>query len=219
MSFELTHIGEAVVKKLIEFQPRRFFELCFLPIMEISGGQVFQEVSLLPYAGHRFDGASRVDLVVPISPSEALPVEVKLGKAGLSKRLVDTKWLSGCKSSHKGSAWSGNMMSILERRFPAGTPSDQLAVMVGDIHYRLSATWFIVVRRCVANAWREEGRPEFHRAKLVTFEDLVEGITPLEFDEMVRELTAFQYHQVWIEGGIVRHETQQGDIHIERTQT
>ena len=200
MPIGLTHLGEAIVQRLIERQPNRFLELYGLPPSGVHGGRVFREAELLPYAGRRFDGASRVDLIVPLSAIEALPVEVKLGETRLSKKRVDDEWLSGCGTSHHDTAWTGNMMSILDQLIPANTPDQHLVARVDGADYPLTHAWCVVVRRRTAAAWDGDGSPAFSRARIVVFENLVAAFQPNEFDDIVRELISFPYYDTWING-------------------
>ena len=198
MAIGLTHLGEAIVQKLIELQPNRFLELCERPKTGVHGGRVFREVELLPHAGRRFDGASRVDLVVPLSATEALPVEVKLGETRLSKRRVDTEWLSGCRTSHGETAWAGNMMSILDQLIPSHTTDQRLVAHTDVADYPLTQEWCVVVRQRTAAAWTGEGSPAFSRARIISFDELVSAFKPAEFDEIVRRLVSFPYYDTWI---------------------
>jgi hypothetical protein len=201
MPIGLTHLGEAIVQMLIEAQPNRFLELCGLPQLGVHGSRVFREVELLPYAGKRFDGASRIDLIVPLNAVEALPVEVKLGETRLSKRRVDSEWLSGCRASHDGTRWAGNMMSILDQLVPTHAPEERLIAHANGTDFPLTHSWCVVVRRRTANAWSGPERPAFSRATVVAFDDLVAAFEPEQFDEMIRRLLTFPYHQTWVGGG------------------
>ncbi len=199
MAIGLTHLGEAIVQRMIELRPNRFLELCERPQTGVHGGRVFREVELQPHGGRRFDGASRVDLVVPLSETEALPVEVKLGEARLSKSRVDSEWLAGCGTSPQDTAWTGNMMSVLDGLFPTPASSGRLVarvVAVGD--YTLTQSWFVVVRRRTADKWQGVGRPKFLHAKIVVFDDLAEEFQPAEFDSIVKEILSFPYYDTWI---------------------
>ena len=200
MPIGLTHLGEAIVQKLIELRPDEFLKLCGRPQTGVHGGRVFREVPLREYAGRRFDGASRVDLVVPLSPTEALPVEVKLGETRLSKTRVDTEWLSGCRTSHGDTAWAGNMMSILDQLIPAHATDQCLVGHVDGADYPLTQAWCVVVRQRTFAAWTGEGRPAFSRARIVSFDELVSAFEPAEFNEIVRELVSFPYYETWING-------------------
>ena len=200
MPIGLTHLGEAIVQSLIERQPSRFLELCGLPHSNGFGGRTLREAQLRPYAAKRFDGASRIDLIAPLHTGEALPIEVKLGETRLSKTRIDTEWLSGCRPSHYETRWAGNMMSILERTFPPGTPPEPLIAHAAGTDYPLTIQWCIVVRQSTADSWIDTGRPNFSNAMVVSFDDLVSHVGSTEFDTMVRELLSFPYYDTWISG-------------------
>jgi hypothetical protein len=198
MSIGPTHLGEAIVQKLIELQPNRFFELCNRPSSSLHGNRVYRETKLEDHGGRRFDGASRVDLIVPISATEALPVEVKLGETRLSKRRVDTEWLSACGKSHGDTAWTGNMMSILDQLIPPEETNQRLVAHVDGGNFRLTHEWCVVVRARTADAWAREGRPSFSRAIVVKFDDMAKSVGQTKFDSIVRELIDFPYYDTWI---------------------
>lgn len=200
MPLDLTHLGEAIVQRLIEQRPNRFFELCGIPQSSSFGGAVFRGVTLTPYGGKHFDGASRIDLVVPLSATTAMPVEVKLGGTRLSKTLIDDQWLAGCRPSHQGKRWAGNMMSVLDRRFPEGTPEQALVTGDREVQYSLTPRWCVVVRRRTLEAWAKNGRPNFRNACVVDFDTLAEEAGPLAFDQLVGELLAFSFYQAWVTG-------------------
>ena len=201
MPIGLTHFGEAIVQTLIERQPNRFLELCGLPASGVFGGRAFREARLLPNDKKRFDGASLIDLIVPLNTHEALPVEVKLGATRLSKQRVETEWLYSCRPSHKDTAWAGNMMSILDQLIPSNRPNERLVAHVDGTDYPLTQSWCVVVRRRTAVSWTGEGRPSLARATIVSFDDLVEGFMPDEFDEIVRNIITFPYYNTWIKNG------------------
>lgn len=125
MPVELTHAGEAVVARMIDTLRWSFVELCGLTdradrtaVSDAAFPFVRSNLKLRPYAGKRFDGASCVDLVVRVRRDHGVPFELKLGETRLTKARVNQDWLSGCKPSHEGKAWSRNMMSVLERKSP-----------------------------------------------------------------------------------------------------
>jgi hypothetical protein len=196
MPIELTHFGEALAQTLIERRPRKFFELCGLNHTEIAGGRVYREATLKSYNGRRFDGASRVDLIVPLSDQEAIPIEVKLGVTRLSKRRVDTEWLAGCRTTHGDTAWAGNMLSILDQLVPTNMQQERLIAQVDGNTFRLTHTWFVLVRRQIANTW-ENDPPSFSRAGIIAFDELVTSFRPQEFDAIVKELLSFPYYDTW----------------------
>lgn len=199
MAIDLTHIGEAFLQHFIAKNPRTFFEYAELSYAEVFGGRVYREVQLDPYCGRAFDGESRVDLVVPISNFEAIPIEVKLGTTRLGKTRVDSEWLSGCRPSHN--RWAGNMMSILECRFPAGIPEQPLFVNTSDGRYQLTPNWIVIVRRITAEGWERNGQPAFERAKVVDFDTLIYKLNPSEFNEIVKSLLNFDFYETWIKPG------------------
>ena len=199
MAVALTHVGEAIVQSLIERSPAVFFALCGLPFTEVHGGHVLREARLKPHAGCAFDGASRIDLVVPLRVDEAVPVEVKLGETRLSKHRVETEWLRGCGTSHNDARSTGNMMSVLDQLIPAGA-SERLVAAVDGSEYPLTLQWYVVVRRSTARSWSGDARPGFARATIVALEDLLADVTPAEFDDLVRRLLPRSFYESWIAG-------------------
>src|SRR6266478_7778970 len=120
MPIELTHLGEAIVQMLIMEDPAYFVsewkngletlngpevfreaELeMFSGVNGVCDHEVYREVQLAPFADKIFDGASRVDLIVPMTADEALPIEVKLGETRLSKSRLEDEWLLPCRATH-----------------------------------------------------------------------------------------------------------------------
>jgi hypothetical protein len=53
-----------------------------------------------------------------LRPGVATAFELKLGLTWLTKTRLDDEWLQPCVSSHGGRRWSGNVIAVLDRRFP-----------------------------------------------------------------------------------------------------
>jgi hypothetical protein len=207
MAVSISHFGEALITRMANDLRGKFLDLCQLrgeadPEF-ISGTEplAHQELQLLPYAGIAFDGASRVDLVVRLAMDRAAPFEVKLGTTRLTRSRIDEEWLCGCGFSHGRTRFRGNMMSILDRRFPPGVPLDDLRVKLGkDQSLKLTPTWFVIVKDCVLKTWNGENRPAFSdRVKLVSMESIVECYGgKSRFNSLVREVLAIDYYEEWI---------------------
>lgn len=208
MPVALTHIGEAIVSTMIDSMRWEFIELCSLTTQadntffsNKARRVVYPNANLVAYGGLGFDGASCVDLVVRIKENLGVSFELKLGETRLTKSRIEEEWLSGCESSHQGKRWKGNMMSVLERKFPASTRPDVLKARFDGGEVPLTQEWFIIARSQVIESWRGEGRPDFSpNVHLVKFEAIVEkfgGKKP--FNEMVRTLLSFDFYSKWVE--------------------
>ena len=192
---------------MIESMRLRFLDLCQLSeqvdrlfFTDRSQSIVFTNVGLTPYGGVSFDGASCVDLVVLIQENLGVPLELKLGETRLTKRRIDDEWLSGCKLSHHGKRFSGNMMSILERKFPATVPTDTLRARVGEREVALTKEWFVIARSKVLYQWEGVARPSFSaNVRTIGLEKIVHGYGGQEsFNTMVHDLLNFDYYSEWI---------------------
>jgi len=214
MTIDLTHVGEEITACMANNLRMEFFDVCRLQdliesqhLTMVEGPLAHAEVSLCPYKDPSsdkvlsFDGKSRVDTVVLIRPDLGLPFELKLGTTGLNKGRVD-KWLAGRGDyTHGGNRIGGSMMSILERNFPGGSDRSDLRVRLEDgreVH--LTEDWVIVARSETIDRW-EANRPAFsNRVRFVKFERIVEQFGSERFNEEVRELVCFDYHDEWITG-------------------
>jgi hypothetical protein len=133
----------------------------------------------------------------------AVPFELKLGETRLTKSRIDEEWLSGCELSHQGKRWKGNMMSILDRKFPTATQSDVLTARLPDGVAPLTDEWFIIARSRIIKSWKGAARPAFSSSvRLVSFEAIVErfgGKVP--FNGLVRELLNLDFYTAWVHDG------------------
>lgn len=167
----------------------------------------FREARLLPYGPRYFDGASRVDVVVRIAPGIATAFELKLGTTRLGKSRIDG-WLKECETSHGGKRWSGNMMAILDRRFPETAPEAPLKVAPqgADEELTLTKAWFVVAQRSTIEGWEarpKEGkmRPKFSKnVTFLAFEKVVDAFGGKEpFNALVLEmLKKIDFYDSWI---------------------
>jgi hypothetical protein len=80
--------------------------------------------------------------------------EVKLGTTRLEKANVD-KWLKECQLSlHQDGRYNGRLMAILERKFPAGTPADELRTRLdAGAEPTLTRDRFTVAKAAVIKRW------------------------------------------------------------------
>ena len=167
-----------------------------------SGREIaFPECPLMPYSGIGFDGASRVDLVVQLAPDEGTAFEIKLGATRLSKTRIDAEWLQPCGRSHGSKRFTGNLMSILERKFGEDVSVDDLRVKnPGNAILKLAPTWIVIAKKAVLQSWRGDNRPAFsNRVCLLVFEDIVDRYGGKEkFNKLVRELLSFDYDDRWV---------------------
>ena len=211
MAVSLTHFGEALIARMANELRGRFIDLCKLGDQAdaafVNGAEPIAhcEVPLLPYCDIAFDGASRIDLVLRVAPDRAIPFEVKLGATRMSKSRIDEEWLCGCEFSHGGKRFSGNVMSILERKFPQGVPLEDLRVKLKkDVSLKLTDTWFVIVRRAVLETWVEPARPAFSdKVRPLDFESIVKCYGGKDkFNALVREMLSFDYYDQWIKHGL-----------------
>jgi hypothetical protein len=206
MAVKPTHIGEALVAGMIQNLGDKFFDFlreqnsfCTDAIAQVPT-RAITEAKLRPYNGINFDGASRVDVLVLLTAEKALPIEVKLGKTRLSKTRIDDNWLRVCGRSHDNARYTGNMMSILERKFPLGPHEDRLMAEVpGGNPVTLMKKWILIAPGEVVDEWkRPNGMPAFENASLLSFEDLVKvhgGREP--FNRLVEKILPTDPYAEW----------------------
>lgn len=207
MAVSLTHLGEALVARMANTLRADFLDLCGLLDRAYFDGDIepiaHAEVPLSPYSSRSFDGAHKVDLVVLLGRDLGVPFEVKLGGTRMTRRRVDEEWLDRCSLSHGGRRIRGNMMSILERKFPNELPQDDLkARLKPDRYVELTEEWFVIARRNVLEGWNGASCPSFSpRARLLDFESVVDRFGGREpFNDMVHDLLNFDYYDAWVAG-------------------
>lgn len=207
MPVELTHVGEAVVSTMINTMRLGFVELCGLAsrtdsalLADATRPVVHVNANLATYGGLSFDGASCVDLVLRVQENLGVAFELKLGETRLTKSRIDEEWLPDCESSHQGKRWKGNMMAILERKFPTSSVPDVLKARLPDREVPLANEWFIIARSRVIESWAGTARPAFSpNVHFVRFETLVDKFGGKEaFNEMVRKLLNFDFYSTWV---------------------
>jgi hypothetical protein len=158
------------------------------------------EMSLAPYGGRAFDGASRIDVLVQLGSAKGAAFELKLGATRLSKTRFEKELLKCCEeSSHGDRRWTGNMIAILDRRFSEGVDGELIARVSDGTHLAVVPKWFLVVRRRTKSTWQRVGGPAFRNAEVLSFEDLVDGCLGREgFNALVRELLPADFYQAWV---------------------
>jgi len=208
MAASLTYLSEDVFAGMVNQLRGAFVDMCGLSSQCDAAFLVgapkiaFTEVSLAPYLGTNFDGASRVDVVVMLRADLAVPFELKLGTTRLTRTRIDEEWLPPCQHSHDGKRFKGNMLAILERKFPGDAKAD-LQVKLDDRRVSLTRDWFVVVRERIAEGWRGAARPTFSpQARVLSFEKVVDEFGgPDPFNNLVRELLAINYYERWVRPG------------------
>jgi hypothetical protein len=213
MPAQLAHLGEDIVHAIVRELGIHFLSLCGgFEKHRLSSHVALKEVPLEPYGGLSFDGASRIDMLVLLEEGSGIPFEIKLGSTRLSKSRIEDEWLCGCKASHGNTRWSGNMLSILERRFhpvPESTDLYARASFPGRTQsdlVRLTREWFLIAREHVIEAWMRPGaRPQFSdRCQLISFESIVSlyekgaHCSGENFNALIGRLLTFNYYDHWI---------------------
>jgi len=153
MPVSLSHFGEDIICKMVCSLGRDFLKLC--PGFEdqnVSDPVAITEARMDRFGNTTFDGASRIDMLVMLEGNRGLPFEIKLGKTRLTKGRIDGEWLTGC--TRKKNAWSGNMMSVLERKFEDAPDSENLgALNMSGQRVELTQKWFLIARESKINSW------------------------------------------------------------------
>ena len=210
MTVSLTHLAESIFVAMVNQKPGAFITLPALDQLDdarfdASACVAYREVALDRYAGREFDGASRVDAIVTLTDDRAVPFELKLGTARLTRSRIDTEWLAACDSSHDNPRWRGNMMAILERKFKGAANPEDLVARVHDDDdssvdrtFILTRTWFVVARRKTISGWANS-KPDFSsHVKYLVFEDVVDAFGgKTAFNTLVGSLLDFPFYETW----------------------
>lgn len=204
MALSISHIAEDIFARMANEKRDAFLEVTGLAA-EADTAFVHAlpelascEAQIEPMGGRSFDGASRVDVVVRLRPGVAAGFELKLGTARLTKRRFDGEWLQPCAPSHADRRWSGNVMAALDRRF-GNHVADELAVKVDGERLQLIRPWFLVARKGVLKALRNDP-PSFGSAvRQLAFEDVVAHFGGREaFNLLVRSMLDVDYFEEWV---------------------
>jgi len=204
MAISLPYLAEVLFAEMVNRRRDEFFSLtrlhriADLDFVRAAPRIASREVPLASFSGRTFDGASRIDVVVRLRPGLATAFELKLGTTRLSKSRVDEEWLACCATSHNDRRWRGNMMAILDRRFPSPV-AEELAAEVNGERLVLTPTWFVVTRRATLAAW-QTARPDFSdNVRLLAFEDVVDRFGGREpFNALVAEALAVDFYREWV---------------------
>ena len=205
MTISLTHFAETIFAAMVNEHREAFLSLCKLAdVADLKYVRTVKtlascEAKLEPYGGKAFDGASRVDVVVRLRKDHAAAFELKLGLTRLNEKRVD-EWMQQCQTSHEGRRWRGNMMAILERRFPKPM-AGELTAIVGEEQLRLERDWFVVARRVILQPWKDNdvlSKASSH-IKSLAFEDVVENFGGKEaFNDLIRRMLEIDFYDEWI---------------------
>jgi len=203
MSISLSDVAGVLFAEMVNRRRDEFFslpaldQLADLDFVRAATKIALCEVPLGRFLGKAFDGASRIDVAVRMRPGEATAFELKLGTTRLGKRRVDQEWLACCSSSHGGRRWAGNMMAILDRRFPKPV-AEELAVEVEGERLVLPLTWFVVAKRATLAAWKKL-RPNFSsNVRLLAFEDVVDAFGGREpFNALAADVLRVDFYREW----------------------
>lgn len=206
MPIALTHFAEKVFAAMVNEQRDAFVSLCGLTddadadFVHAARELAACDVQLARFGGRAFDGASRVDVVVRLRQDRAVPFELKLGGTRLDSARINRDWLAPCQpSSHADNRWRGNMMAILDRRFPEPVP-DELIVNVDGERLTLTRSWFVVARRRTINAWATFPPGFSEHVRLLAFEDVVQSFGGRNaFNRMIREMLDFDFYREWVD--------------------
>lgn len=206
MSICLPYLSEFLFTEMVNRERN-----AILPLLALDGGAdpefvkstpelATRDVRLAPIGGLRFDGASRVDVIVRYQAGMAVAVELKLGTTRLSKTRIDEEWLAPCSPSHNGRRWKGNMMAVLERRFDRPVNEDLVATTNGE-RLALAPRWVLVARREILAKWKTSP-PEFSsNVARLAFEDVVTAFGgPEPFNRLVRQLLSVDFYSEWVLG-------------------
>lgn len=203
MTLSLTHLGEQIFAGMINRNQK--FLLSFPDVKSIADPDFLPvascEKKIMNFAGRAFDGQCRIDVAVQLRSDSVTAFELKLGTTRLTSNRVNTDWLTGCRESHRGRRWKGNIMSVLERDFRgcAEVPITPLTVQAQNRVLSVTQQWFVVARRRIINGWQAGHLPRFSdRVRMIAFEDAVMSFGGEQsFNQLVGEILPSNFYREW----------------------
>ena len=211
MTASLTHLAESIFVAMVNQNPAKLAKRAGLSglwgaSVNPSGGPAFREARLTPYSGRAFDGAARVDAIVALSDKIAVPFELKLGAARLTKsRSRYRVALPSASPRTPTPVGVATLMAILDRRFKGVPDGHDLVARTqesgsNDVKtFVLTREWFVVARRRIIKRWRLTPPAFSHHVKLLAFEDIVDdfGGKPA-FNALVTSLLDLDFYDAWL---------------------
>ena len=192
---KLSHIGEPLLAEMITRSAAVRERLNLHPDIN-----AVPEVQLASCGCYGFDGAHKVDVAL-FSPNTTgcMAIEAKLGLDRLGGRTFASRFLEGCGLSHNNTRIKGNMISILERRFPSVCCDKEILLRHMGVEFKLSEKWILIIRQQVLDRWRRTGHPQLSEAcTVVSFESLVSAYGGRsEFNNLVGSLVSMDYFSEW----------------------
>lgn len=203
MALSISHIAEDIFVRMVNEKRDAFLEVTGLAVeadiefVHALPELATREATIEPVGGRAFDGASRVDVIVRLRPGIAAGFELKLGTTRLTKRRFDDEWLQPCAPSHADRRWRGTVMAVLDRRF-GDHVADQLVVRADQECLQLIRPWFLVARKGILRALRNDP-PNFGSAvRQLAFEDVVTSFGGRDaFNLLVRRMLDIDYFEEW----------------------
>jgi len=191
------HIAELVLLELIKTEPAvQEFLLKQFTLPANSRMRVFQNVEFKFSSGEQiiFDGQHRVDLCLLVNEEELIPLEVK---AGSELPKVKT-----CFLSHDNRRLAGNMLGILDRRFPDELSKSTLCVSLNGVGIKNfhATSWGIIAKRRNIAIWENPNASTFStKPTLIALEDICSKVDEDAFNKVAESiLYEPSYFQSWI---------------------
>jgi len=197
------HIGELIVEKILNEDKNYTADILNIPKGEIVS--VHRQLPLeFPESSIIFDGFSTLDLAILLKNEKVLPIELKLGFAGLARASIN-RMLTPCSVSAHASEnrVSGKVFSILNRNFDAKLTEvihgDQLSTRIKGRAYPLTNKWGIIARSSVISSWNNLS-PNFNGLQVyLSIEDICEIYGEDKFNNLVDSLFSnINYYKIWL---------------------
>jgi len=197
------HLGETVLERIVLHDPSLLLNQLDIPPSELIG--VHRQVPMVfPNTELIFDGFSTIDLALELANETVVPIEVKLGRTGLSRAVVNRK-LSPCRiSSHRhGARVSGQILAVLNRYFDSDLSTligdDRLCAVVANRPRVLTDRWAVVARKPIIASW-DRFPPKFNGHQcFISVESLCRHFGRDAFNELVESMLGeFDFFDTWI---------------------
>lgn len=208
MPFELTDIGERIVKEMLEaVASRRQLHSVQCQVTQANleedvgtaTPKFFEDKARLKVssAGRTYfsDGAQTVDILC-CGPKWAVAIECKLGDTRMTVAPFQQRFCNPCGiSRHPDGRLTGSMVALLDRRLRF--PVEHIrAVLTPERSWPLRKKWWLVIREQVWKKWRNP--LPVQSARVLIFDDLVRIYgSRREFDKLVRHTVGTDFAGRW----------------------
>jgi hypothetical protein len=200
------YVGEVILERMINDDPS--VVLTELDISEHEFIRAYTQVKIeYPESDIMFDGFSTIDIGLELTDNRIYPIEVKLGKTGLSRSIVNKK-LSPCSvSTHRSeNRVAGSILAVFNRYYDPQMTSlidgDRLCARIDGRQLLVTMDWGLIARNRILSSW-DKLPPDFNGLeKYLSLESICASYGRDRFNVLVSDLLSNQnYYDVWLGKG------------------